>query len=307
MNLATMELFKTLDGGSSGVVIEGETLKKCQKVLLGIAEDFISMCEKEGIWYQLSGGTALGAVREKGFIAWDDDIDLNVKSKDFERLGELMAKHYGDKYTVLDYRLPGYVTPMGRIMLNNSVFLDRTCLGTDYIGFFVDIFPIENTYDNALLRRLHGILCMIVGGLLSCRNFYARRKFYRDLAKNNPQAAKDFNVKIFIGWCVSFLSTKTWARITRKVYGLCKNEASKFVSIPSGRKHYFGEMYARDGMMNTTAFTFEGHQWQVARDYDTYLTALYGSDYMTPPPRKARTPYHFRAQVPGGSPELITA
>lgn len=288
MNLATMELFKTLDGGSSGIKVEGETLKKCQRVLLGIADDFISMCEQEGIWYQLSGGTALGAVREKGFIAWDDDMYLNVKSEDFDKLGELMTKHYGSKYTFLDYRLPGYGYLMGRVMLNNSVYLDRTCVDTEYTGFFVDLFIIENAPDNALLRRLHGIICIITGGVLSCRNFYKRRKFYREIVKNNPQAAKVFNVKIFIGWCVSFLSVGTWAKLTRKVYALCKNEQSRFVCIPSGRKHYFGEMYQREGMMNTVAFPFEGHQWQVARDYDKYFTALYGPDYMTPPPPEKR-------------------
>ena len=74
---------------------------------------------------------------------------------------------------------------------------------------------------------------------------------------------------------------------------MCKDEHSEFVSIPAGRKHYFGEMYPRDGMMNTEAFPFEGHQWQVARDYDTYFTVLYGSDYMTPPPPEKRASTHF--------------
>ena len=301
MNLATMELFKTLDGGSSGVVIEGETLKKCQRVLLGIAEDFITMCEKEGIWYQLSGGTALGAVREKGFIPWDDDMDLNVKSKDFEKLGVLITKYYGDKYTMLDYRQEGFNITAGKIVLNNSVYSERETLGYEHNGFYVDIFPIENAYNNTLLRRLHGIICMVAGGLLSCRNFYVKRKFYRELAKINPQAARVFNVKIFIGWCVSFLSPKTWAKLTRKIYSLCKNEQSQFVCIPSGRKHYFGEMYPREAMMNTSAFPFEGHHWQVAQGYDTYFTALYGPDYMTPPPPEKRE-HHiiFELKFPNG-------
>ena len=288
MNLATMELFKTLDGGSSGIKIEGETLRKCQSVLLGIASDFIRMCEAEGIWYQLSGGSALGAVREHGFIPWDDDMDLNVKSKDFDKLYELLGKHYGGKYTFLDGRQAKYNIPSGKIVLNNSVYSDRETFDQEHRGFYVDIFPIENAPDNALFRRFHGILCMIAGGLLSCRNFYKRRKFYREIAKANPQAAKVFNVKIFIGWCVSFLSPETWGKITRKIYALCKNEHSKYVCIPSGRKHYFGEMYPRDGMMNTVAFPFEGHEWQVAQDYDRYFTALYGSDYMTPPPPEKR-------------------
>ena len=97
MNLATSELFKSLKQDSSGINVEGEMLKRCQRVMLGIAEDFISMCEQEGIWYQLSGGSALGAVRDHGFIAWDDDMDLNVKSKDFDKLSGLLKKYYAGK------------------------------------------------------------------------------------------------------------------------------------------------------------------------------------------------------------------
>lgn len=301
MNLATMDLFKTLDAGSSGIVVEGETLKKCQSILLGIAEDFISMCEREGIFCQLSGGSALGAVREGGFIPWDDDMDLNVKSRDFERLSGLLTKYYGDKYTFVDYRLSGYNIVAGKIVLNNSVYCERETAGTPYKGFYIDIFQIENVPDNALLRKLHGILCMITGGLLSCRNFYAKRRMYREIAKANPQAKRVFNTKIFIGWCVSFMTASTWARLTRKVYALCRNEHSEFVSIPSGRRHYFGEMYKRSGMMETQAFTFEGHRWQVAKDYDSYFKALYGADYMTPPPPEKRE-HHiiFELKFPAG-------
>ena len=299
MNLATGELFKSLEHGSSGIVIEGEILKKCQKVLLEIAADFIAMCKKEGIWYQLSGGTALGAVREQGFISWDDDVDLNVKSKDFDKLGGLIKKYYPDKYTFIDYKTKGYSQIMGRVMLNGSLYSDRITLNSKYNGFFIDIFVIENAPDNPILRRLHGILCMITGGLLSCRNFFRSRKSYLELAGQNPKAAKVIWTKIFIGGCISFISSTGWGRITRKIYSLCKNEQSKFVCIPSGRKHYFGEMYPRDGMMNTEAFQFEGHQWQAARDYDTYFTVLYGSGYMTPPPPEKRE-HHiiFELQFP---------
>ena len=112
------------------------------------------------------------------------------------------------------------------------------------------------------------------------------------------ESGSKYSGKNFIGWCVSFISCVGWAKLTRKIYSLCKNEHSEFVCIPSGRKHYFGEMYPREGMMNTVAFPFEGHQWQVARDYDKYFTALYGSDYMTPPPEKREAHIIFELKFP---------
>ena len=220
-------------------------------------------------------------------------MNLNVKSKDFDHLADLL--------TFIDYRTEGYSQIMGRVMLNGTIFSDRITADSEYKGFFVDIFIIENVPDNALLRRLHGIISMITGGLLSCRNFYRSRKTYLPLARQNPKAAGSIRVKIFIGCCVSFLSCVSWGKITRKVYSLCKNEHSKYVSIPMGRKHYFGEMYERTGMMNTIAFPFEGHKWQVAQNYDAYFTVLYGADYMTPPPPENRE-HHiiFELKFPDG-------
>ena len=288
MNLATGILFKHLDEGSVGIRIEGELLKKCQKVLLSMAEDFISMCEHEGIWYELGGGTALGAVRHGGFIPWDDDVDINIKSKDFEKLGGLVEKYYPGKYAFIDHTTPDYAQVMGRFVLKNTAYSDRITVDSEHKGFFIDIFTIENVPDNAILRRIHGIICMISGGLLSCRNFYRSRKVYLDILKRAPSVKKVVWTKMFIGFCISFISCKGWGKITRKIYSLCKNEQSKFVSIPSGRKHYFGEMYEREDMMETLDFPFEGHKWMVAKNYGNYFTVLYGHDYMIPHSPKKR-------------------
>ena len=74
---------------------------------------------------------------------------------------------------------------------------------------------------------------------------------------------------------------------TQKIYGLCKNNNSKYVSIPSGRKHYFKETYLRDGQVQVTKCEFEGHKWNIPKDYDAYLKKMYG-DYMKIPPEKDR-------------------
>lgn len=286
MKLSTSVLFKKLNTDEIGVSVEGDTLTKCQKVILGIAEDVISVCEGEQIWYQLGGGTALGAVRHGGFIPWDDDIDLNVLGKDFERLKKKMKEKYPQKYEFLDYSVNDYGLPMGRVMLKKSIFRDRECVNSENCGFFIDVFQLENVPDNVLLRKLHGVSCMISGGLLSCRKFYRNRSFFLMLCQSNPEIKSSVKVKIFLGGLISFIPLSFCARITDYVYGMCKNESSKYVSFPAGRKHYFGEMYLREGMINTVTMPFEGHNWQVAQDYDGYFKTLYGSDYMTPPPKE---------------------
>ena len=79
------------------------------------------------------------------------------------------------------------------------------------------------------------------------------------------------------------MSVRRWCILTNACYSLCKNNHSRRVGIPSGRKHYFVETYSRDGMITTAPKAFEGHSWQVAVDYDEYLKKLYGPNYMTPP------------------------
>ena len=303
MNLSTGIAFKNLKS-ENGIVIEGDIQKKCQKVLLSISEDIITVFEEENYWYQLGGGTALGAVRHHGFIPWDDDMDINVKSKDFEKIGLAIENKYRGKYKFLYYNVPDYGQPMGRIMLKNSIYRDRESYNSDHCGFFIDIFPIVNVPDNAIIRKIHGHLCMISGGLTSCRKFFKNRKLYLLIAKENPEIKKTIYMKLFIGAAISFISLKTCARITNLIYGLCKNENSKYVSFPSGRKHYFGEMYRREGMIETIPVDFEGHQWQVAKDFDNYFTVLYGPDYMIPhSPEKREKHILLELKFPDEMPE----
>lgn len=283
MHFSTLGMTKRSDIGKK---LEGETLKKCQRVMLGITEDFISMCEQEGIFYELGGGSCLGAVREKGFIPWDDDMDVNVLSKDFEKIPELMTKHYGDKYSFMDYREPKFQWTFGRILLNNTLFKSFMDPYSDNRGFFIDLFIIENVPDNPILRTLHGIVSMMAGGILSCRKFYENRAIYRKLCENNPEMRGIARFKIFAGWFISFIPMTTCNKITQAIYSLCKNENSKYVSIPGGRGHYFGEMHTREGLTETITAEFEGHHWQIPKDYHAYLNALYGQSYMTPPHQK---------------------
>lgn len=76
MGLSTVSLFKNLKFSDEKYIhLEGDLLKRYQNSLLKIMEDIVSVCEEENIYYSLSGGSALGAIRHKGFIPWDDDMD----------------------------------------------------------------------------------------------------------------------------------------------------------------------------------------------------------------------------------------
>ena len=284
MGLSTFEAFKNMNtNGNEYTHLEGELLRKFQFELLKIAEDIAKVCEENNIMYQLSGGSVLGAVRHKGFIPWDDDMDINIFGHHFEKFIKCFKEKYGHKYWIHTQDTPNYGMVIARVRLKGSVARMREDIDNDQCGFYVDILRIVDLYDNVILRKLHGVLCMGMGLLLSCRNFYKNRKFMRKLEKENPAIKKTFETKIFLGRLLSFMSLTRWTQLTQKCYSMCKNSKSKYVGIPSGRKHYFGEIYLRSKLGVNTKLSFEEKIFNVPKDYDYYLTKLYG-DYMWIPP-----------------------
>lgn len=293
MRLSTADALKRLKPGAGGYrCLEGELLRRYQALLLEMARDAIEVCEREGIAYQLGGGSALGAVRHGGFIPWDDDIDINLPGDDYERFRARLLREHGDRYCVLDANTPGYCKPFARIGRRGSLYRGCDAGGGDRI--FIDVIRMENLPDSRVLRFLHGSLCMAAGFLLSCRAFFAHRRERMRIARANPELAGVFRFKIAVGALLSFLPLRLCVRFTWRCYALCGNGDSAFVGFPAGRKHYFGEIHRREDMVNAVRMPFEGYLWRVARDYDGYLRKLYGPDYMALPPDDAREHHYYR-------------
>ena len=287
MKLSTFDAFKTLQAPPGAIVLEGETLKRYQQALLKIADDIVEVCEKENITWHLTGGSALGAVRHHGIIPWDDDMDFDILGKDFDRFVKAFLAEHGDSYWVNTCETPGYGILTYSVRLKNSVFRSKDDFGRDDAGFRIDINRIENTFDNALLRYIHGTLCMGMGFLLSCRNFYEKREGLLSLVKEDENLRRIFLIKVILGAPLSFLSLTRWAVLTQKCYALCKNDHSVFVSVPAGRKHFFGELYRRSDFVESAEMDFEGRRWKIPKDYDGYLRHMYG-DYQRIPSENER-------------------
>lgn len=281
---STVGQFKQQLHVEGAVRLSGDLLKKYQEYLLGMAEDIISVCEAEQISYHLTGGSALGAVRHGGFIPWDDDMDIDILGSDFDRFERAFLAKFSDKYTLDTYKNHNYGILVSRVRLKNSVIRTREDAGKDECGFFVDIIRIENTFNNPILRFMHGMDCMAMGFLLSCRNYCHNRKTALDMAGDNRKLRTVLKIKIFIGRLVSFRSLDKWAAKTQKCYSRCKNNNSVFVSVPAGRRHYFGEMYRRADFVEAAKMNFEGHSWNVPKDYDAYLRNMYGDYRQLPAP-----------------------
>lgn len=272
------------------IKLEGENLKHLQKVLLMMLKDFDKIAKTNNIKYSLSGGSVLGALRHGGFIPWDDDIDINVTRKDYEKIRKVFKNYKGDKYTLCtpeDTHDHGISLP--QIKLKNTVFQSYNELAKekDSCGICIDIFVMENTFDNKVLRYLHGIVNLAFGYMLTCRKTYEdieNIKQYVDKGK----AFKAFQKKARIGRLLKWIKLDTITKLTVKCYKLCRNDSSKFISIPTGRAHYFKEMCTRDELCDLKTTMFDGIKTYIPERADDYMRRLYGDDYMTPPPESNR-------------------
>ena len=157
----------------------------------------------------------------------------------------------------------------------------------------VDLFIIENTFDNAVLRGLHGFVSLAIGFLYSCRKFFYDRKVLARWQADDRRLGPVFTLKRTVGFLVAFMSLDRWTRLWDRWNSLCRNGQSKWVTIPVGRQHYFREMGLRTDMCETRPAVFEGFDVKVPQNVEEYLVRLYGPDYMTPPPAAGRERHVF--------------
>lgn len=284
--LETNKIFKT-QLSSKAKRLTQEEIDAVKNITLEIACDVAAVCEENKIPYMLGGGSALGAVRHHGFIPWDDDLDFNVPRRYIDPLLDEMQRRYGDKYYIeAPLRTEGYLSSFVQIHKNGTIFREFQAQREDRCGVKVDIFPIENTYDNPVKRKLHGILSELGLLILSCYRMYAWREEFLALADGNTKARLVFRMKGFLGMLAA-PAHRFWYEKIQKCMMHCKDENSGYVVVPSGRKHFFGELYRRESFLKTVPMKFEDRMFPVTGDYDHYLKNLYG-DYRKLPPEEQR-------------------
>ena len=268
------------------VYLSESDIKHMQRVLIMMLKDFDHITRKFGIKYTLGGGSALGAVRHGGIIPWDDDVDVNIPRKDYDRLVKAFKSYKGKKYSLY---IPGKSRRHGvahaQLKLNGTVYksFNELSKSDDDSGICIDLFVIENTYDNIELRCMHGILCLGFGYLLTSRKTYQDYHILKNYLDRSSTSYKSFKIKSIVGGLIKWIDIDDLTRATIKVYSMCKNDKSRYVTVPTGRKHFFGEMYPREVLVDSKRSEFNGIQTSTLVCSDDYLLHLYGADYMSIP------------------------
>lgn len=132
-------------------------MNKVQKVIFNIFLQIAEVLNSANIDYYAVGGTCLGAVRHKGFIPWDDDIDIAIKIEDFDRALELLAKTLPDYYSVRFFPGHSHYTIMhAKVIDERTTFIEESeyKYKDAYKGCFVDIMPLSGVPNGYISRKL---------------------------------------------------------------------------------------------------------------------------------------------------------
>lgn len=254
-------------------------VNKLKEYELKILDEFVSICENNNLNYYLAYGTLLGAIRHKGFIPWDDDIDVYMKGQDYYKLKKIMLKNNESKYFCQSLESEKYYNlSFAKIRMKNTLALEEKTKDEPFNkGIFIDIFPLipypTNKKDQKKFRRKIKLYNLLVESDMKNKTKY----------NNYGNVGKTLS-KIFKIIPRSFRNIV--AKRTLKKIILYNKEFDNYICI------FDNIIFDKQIFANSIKVEYENKKYYSPKEYDKYLTTIYG-DYMTPPKEEDRKGHSF--------------
>lgn len=267
---------------SDTVKLTPELLRELQLKQLDMLCYFRDFCKENGLTFYLIGGGLIGALRDGGFVPWDDDVDVMLPRADYEKLPKLWKeKHADGRFLLLktdDEVFTGNIFTTITDTNYTMVKANQTDVDIPH-GLVLDVFPLDVCPDGRFARKMQYVWTMLYS------------LFLAQIVPENHGGMLGFGSRVLLG---IFRGDK----IRRRIWRCCERHMSKYklsenkcvTELCSG-PHWMKIEYPKRIYEGCDTVTFEGLEMPCMKGYDEYLTMVFG-DYMTPPPKEKQVPHH---------------
>ena len=257
--------------------MDNQTLGTLQNTLKEILQQVVKVCDNNDLDYFLIGGTLLGAVRHKDMIPWDDDIDIAMPRKDYNRFLEIAQEQLGEKYFVHSFRSDkNYWMTFAKVRKNGTFFAEKRMHMVDggHRGIFIDIFPYDDALEVSSLKRNLNIFLLnkVIRPI-----FWYKRGFFK--------GRSSLQMKV-IGFLLKPISKSFFLKLMNNLAeNECIDNAQYFTSLSQG---YYNKIAVSKSMFYPLVSLPLGDKfYNVPKEYDLLLKITYG-DYMVIPSEDKR-------------------
>lgn len=260
------------------------TLDDSKRIMVQILKEVDRICRKNNIDYWLSDGTLLGSIRHKGFIPWDDDIDIQMLRKDFEEFKIICKQELSKEFYMQVFSLDKMFEGMPlKIRYKNSIYIEKwDTKDSEKHGIYIDIFPMDIFSANKFFRKQEQI-----------PKFLYQLKTMR--LWDNKKSLKNF-IKLVLINLFKILPNKLILQLNKKYLekSLKLNIEKNIISYGYGLT--WRTEFKYQDIFPLKKGKFEGEEFYIPNNPDVYLKKLFGN-YMKEPDIKDRKSHAYKIMI----------